>query len=200
MFGMKKDTLVFMGSSGSGKGTQITLLKDYIKQHYSDTEILHYDSGSHFRSFVERDGYTSQEMKNILGRGELAPDFITAWLLVDELVKKLTPEKMLILDGFPRTVNQALMLDTAFKYYQSHNIKIVNIDVSPDEVRRRMIARGRADDQNTEVIEKRIKWYEDNVVPAINHFQEKDDYEVININGDLSPEEVHSQIIEKLNY
>ncbi len=197
---MKKDTLVFIGSSGSGKGTQITLFKEFIKKKYSDTDILHYDSGVHFRSFVERDGYTSNEMKAILGRGELAPDFITAWLLVDELVTKLTPEKMLILDGFPRTINQALMLDTAFKYYQSHNIKIININVTPLEVRRRMTERGRADDQNMEVIEKRIKWYEDNVVPVIEHFREHDGYEVVDINGEQSPDDVQSEIIQKLNY
>jgi len=197
---MKKDTLIFIGSSGSGKGTQITLLKEYIKKNYSDTNILHYDSGVHFRSFVERDGYTSGQMRDILGRGELAPDFITSWLLVDELVTKLTPEKMLILDGFPRTMNQALMLDTAFKYYKSHNIKIINIEVSPDEVRRRMIERGRTDDKNIEIIEKRIKWYEDNVLPVISHFREKDNYEVIDIDGGLSPDAFQLQIIEKLNY
>ncbi len=198
---MKKDTLVFIGSSGSGKGTQIRLLKEFIKNKYPDTDILHYDSGAHFRSFVERDGYTSQKMRDILGRGKLAPDFITSWLLVDELVNKLTPEKMLIMDGFPRTLHQAVMLESAFKYYESHNIKIINIEVTQDEVRRRMIERGRADDQDTEVIEKRIQWYEDNVIPVIEHFRElREKYEVIDINGEQSPEKVHTEIIEKLHY
>jgi len=197
---MKKDTLVFIGSSGSGKGTQITLLKEYIKKHYPETDILHYDSGAHFRSFVERDGYTSQQMRDILGRGELAPDFITGWLLVDELVTKLTPEKMLILDGFPRTMSQAIMFDSAVHYYKSEGVKIINIEVSDDEVRRRMIARGRTDDQNAEIIEKRISWYKDNVVPVINHFKENEKYNVIDVNGELAPEEVHKLIIKKLNY
>ncbi len=198
---MKKDTLVFIGSSGSGKGTQIRLLKNFIKTHYPDTNILHYDSGAHFRSFVERDGYTSQKMRDILGRGKLAPDFITSWLLVDELVNKLTPEKMLILDGFPRTLHQAAMLESAFKYYQSHNIKIIHINVNQEEVRRRMIERGRADDQNTEVIEKRLAWYQDNVVPVIEYFRSlSNKYEVLDINGDQAPEEVHAELIKKLNY
>jgi adenylate kinase len=197
---MKKDTLVFIGSSGSGKGTQIRLLKEYIKEHYPDTNIIHYDSGAHFRSFVERDGYTSQQMRNILGRGELAPDFITSWLLVSELVTKLTPEKMLILDGFPRTISQALMFDSAVQYYKLKNIKIINIEVSHDEVRRRMIARGRTDDKNNEVIEKRIKWYKDNVVPVINHFRKKDEYEVLDINGEQDVNGVFEEIKNKLHY
>lgn len=197
---MKKDTLVFIGSSGSGKGTQITLLKEYIKEHYSETKILHYDSGAHFRSFVERDGYTSQQMSDILGRGELAPDFITGWLLVDELVTKLTPEKMLILDGFPRTISQALMFDSAVQYYKREGVKIINIEVSDDEVRRRMIARGRDDDKNTDIIEKRIAWYKDNVIPVVNHFRENDTYSVIDINGEQSVDDVFTSIIEKLNY
>ncbi len=197
---MKKDTLVFIGSSGSGKGTQIILLKKYIKNKYPETNIIHYDSGANFRSFVERDGYTSHQMKNILGHGELAPDFITSWLLVNELVTKLTPEKMLILDGFPRTISQALMFDSAVQYYQLENVKIINVEVSHDEVRNRMIKRARDDDKNREIIEKRLNWYKDNVVPVINHFKKKDKYAVIDINGEQTVEKVFDEIIEKLNY
>ena len=197
---MKKDTFVFIGSSGSGKGTQITFLKEYIKEHYPETHMIHCDSGTHFRSFVERDGYTSKQMSDILGRGELAPDFITGWLLVDELVNKLTPEKMLILDGFPRTMSQANMFDSAVQYYKLEGIKIINIEVSDDEVRRRMIARGRADDKKPEIIENRISWYKDNVIPVVEHFRENNNYNVIDINGEQSVDGVFKEIIEKLNY
>ena len=197
---MKKDTFVFIGSSGSGKGTQITFLKEYIKEHYPETHMIHYDSGTHFRSFVERDGYTSKQMSDILGRGELAPDFITGWLLVDELVNKLTPEKMLILDGFPRTMSQANMFDSAVQYYKLEGIKIINIEVSDDEVRRRMIARGRVDDKKPEIIENRISWYKDNVIPVVEHFRENNNYNVIDINGEQSVDGVFKEIIEKLNY
>lgn len=197
---MKKDTLVFIGSSGSGKGTQIVLLKEYIKKKYPETHILHYDSGEHFRSFVERDGFTSERMGDILGRGELAPDFITGWLLVDELVKKMTTKKMLILDGFPRTLSQALMFDSAVDYYIREGVKIINIEVSHDEVRNRMIKRARDDDKNMEIIEKRLNWYEGNVVPVIEHFRENDKYEVIDVNGEQSVEGVFEEIITKLNY
>ncbi len=197
---MKKDTLVFIGSSGSGKGTQILLLKDYIKNKYPDTNIIHYDSGANFRSFVERDGYTSQQMRNILGHGELAPDFITSWLLVNELVTKLTPEKMLILDGFPRTISQALMFDSAVQYYKLKSVRIINIEVSHEEVRNRMIKRDRDDDKDKEIIEKRLSWYRHNVVPVVEHFRGKDKYEVIDINGEQSPDNVFKEIINKLNY
>lgn len=197
---MKKDTFVFIGSSGSGKGTQITLLKKYIKEHYPETQIIHYDSGAHFRSFVERDGYTSKQMANILGHGELAPDFITGWLLVDELVNKLTPEKMLILDGFPRTISQALTFDSAVQYYKLAGVKIINIEVSDDEVRRRMLARGRTDDKKPEIIENRISWYKNNVIPVVEHFRDNNNYKVIDINGEQSVEDVFKEIIEKLNY
>ncbi len=197
---MKKDTFVFIGSSGSGKGTQITLLKEHIKKHYPETQMIHYDSGAHFRSFVERDGYTSQQMADILGRGELAPDFITSWLLVNELVNKLTPEKMLILDGFPRTMSQAIMFDSAVQYYKLAGIKIINIEVSDDEVRRRMVARGRKDDKKPEIIENRISWYKDNVIPVVEHFRENSNYNVMDINGEQSVDGVFKEIIEKLNY
>lgn len=197
---MNNETLIFMGRSGSGKGTQITLLKDLIEKKNPGTDILHFESGSHFRSFIKGDGYTSERMRDIIAAGDLAPDFITEWLLVDDLVQNLTTEKMLILDGFPRTINQALTLDSAMDYYKRDRVTVIHVEVSEDEVRRRMLDRGRADDKDLEVINKRISWYNDNVLPVLHHFEKLEQYNVIHVNGELPINEVHAEVIQKLNY
>lgn len=197
---MNNNTLIFIGRSGSGKGTQVTLLKDFILKKNTKTDILHFESGSHFRSFIKGDGYTSERMRDIIAAGDLAPDFITEWLLVDDLVKNLTTEKMLILDGFPRTMNQALTLDSAMDYYKRQKITVIHVEVSEDEVRRRMLDRGRPDDKEIEVINKRISWYNNNVLPLLEHFEKLEQYEVIHINGQAPINDVHAEIIEKLNY
>lgn len=197
---MKKDTLIFIGRSGSGKGTQIDLLKKHLETTQPETDILHFESGSHFRSFIKDEGYTNELMRDIIARGELAPDFITEWLLVDDFVKKLNAENMLILDGFPRTMNQALTLDSAMEYYKRDNIKVIHVEVSEDIVRERMLSRGRADDAEVEVINRRIAWYNNNVLPVLQHFESHDQYDVIHIDGEQSIDDVCAAIITKLNY
>lgn len=197
---MNKDTIVFIGRSGSGKGTQITLLKDYLEGKNKETDILHFESGAHFRSFIKGEGFTSERMRDIIAHGNLAPDFITEWLLVDDLVKNLSEDKMLLLDGFPRTLNQARTLDSAMDYYQRRTIKVLHVNVSEDEVRQRMLDRGRADDQEIEVINRRISWYNENVMPVLDWYRTEDQYQVIDIGGQQSVSDVHKEIIEKLNY
>lgn len=197
---MKKDTIIFIGRSGSGKGTQITLLKDYLESTFAGTDILHFESGAHFRSFIKDKGYTSERMRDIIAHGKLAPDFITEWLLVDDFVQNLTEEKLLILDGFPRTMNQAKTLDSAMDYYQRTNIKVIHVDVSEEEVRQRMLDRGRADDKELDVINRRISWYNENVLPVLEYFRSELQYDVIDINGEMSVQDVHCNILQKLNY
>jgi adenylate kinase len=194
-----QDTIIFMGRSGSGKGTQASLLKEYLLKKYPSIDVFYFDSGKQFRSFIERDGYTSEIMRGILGKGILAPDFITEWLLVDEFVNKLTPKKTLIMDGFPRTMSQIGTLDSAMDYYQRDNIKIINIEVSEDEVRKRIWDRGREDDQNLESINKRLSWYQNNVVPVINFFRKSNRYVVIDIDGEQTKEKIHEDITRMLD-
>lgn len=192
------ETIVFIGRSGSGKGTQIQLLQDYLTQQYPSHDIFYFGSGEHFRSFVQQDGYTNQIMRDILAQGTLAPDFITEWLLVDAMVKRMKDkDQVLVLDGFPRTINQAHTLDSALDYYKREHIHVLHIDVSEDEVRRRMLDRERGDDQ-LETIQKRIDWYNENVVPTITHLEQQDNYQVYHINGEQSPEAVHEEIITAL--
>ena len=188
-----------MGRSGSGKGTQVALLKDYLTKTLPGTELFHFESGQHFRSFIKEDGYTNELMRDILGSGNLAPDFITEWFLVNALVNRLKKDdQILILDGFPRTVNQAMTLDSAMAYYQRSKVVVINVAVSDDVARERMKGRGRADDQD-DVIERRIEWYNDNVVPTIDYLKNHDLYTVYDIDGEQSVEDVHAAIVGVLS-
>ena len=193
-----EETIIFIGRSGSGKGTQIELLKDHLKSVRSDTSIFHFESGDHFRNFIKHDGYTNELMRGIIAKGTLAPDFITGWLLVDALVKDFKEGQTLILDGFPRTQTQAYMLDSAMDYYKRENIKVVHIDVSETEARRRMDERGRNDDKSAEVIDERIAWYNNNVIPTLNYLRMQTRYQVIDINGEQAIEEIQKELIQRL--
>ncbi len=194
------DTIIVMGRSGSGKGTQINLLKEYLQTEHPEFNIFHFESGKHFRNFIKDEGYTSEIMREVIAEGTLAPDFITEWLLSDAFVKNMTKEEqLLILDGFPRTKNQAYTLDSAMDYYKRTNIYVIHIDVSEDEVRRRMIERGRSDDTNIDVINSRIQWYNDNVIPTLKYFESQDQYHVVHINGEQEIESVHNDIISAFN-
>jgi len=195
---MQTETIVFIGRSGSGKGTQITLLKDYLTKKTPKTEILHYESGAHFRSFIKRQGYTSELMRDIIARGDLAPDFITEWLLVDEFVKYLTADKTLIIDGFPRTISQALTLHSAMDFYKRGTVKIIHIKVSAEEVKRRLLSRGRSDDAEMEIIERRIAWYNANTIPVLEYLSRQPQYQVIEIDGERGVDEIHQDIIRAI--
>lgn len=193
------DTIIIMGRSGSGKGTQVKLLKEYLAKHRPEMKIFHFESGKQFRNFIDQPGYTNELMREILGKGVLAPDFITEWFLADAFVKNMTREdQVVIIDGFPRTVNQAMTLDSAMSYYHRTNIKVLHVKVSEEEVRNRMIERGRADDQKIEVINNRITWYNENVLPTIEYMRALPHYEIIDIDGERSVEEVHADIIDTL--
>ncbi len=195
---MKKETIVFIGRSGSGKGTQITLLKDYLLKKYPSTDILHYESGAHFRSFIKRQGYTSELMRSIIARGELAPDFITEWLLVDEFVKYLTSDKTLIIDGFPRTISQALTLRSAMDFYKRGIVKIIHLKVSAEVVKERLLSRGRSDDEELEIIERRIAWYNANTIPVLEFLSRQNNYRVFEVDGERTVEEIHTDIIQAI--
>ena len=75
---------------------------------------------------------------------------------------------------------------------------VINVAVSDDVARERMKGRGRADDQD-DVIERRIEWYNNNVVPTIDYLKNHDLYTVYDIDGEQSVEGVHAAIVEVLS-
>ena len=142
---MQSQTFVFFGTVGSGKGTQIKLLMDYLKAKDSK-ESVYAGTGEGFRQLIASSNYTGSLVKEVILRGDLVDDFLTTSIFTNMLIVSLSPEKHLFADGYPRTVSQSESFDKMMKFYQRENIKIIYIEVSKEEATKRNLLRGRHDD------------------------------------------------------
>lgn len=194
---MQPYNFVFFGIVGSGKGTQVKLLMDFLKAK-DGMDIVYAYPGSVYRKLVEGDSFVGSVIKESLHAGNLQPDFLTNSIFTDILIKDLDDKKHLIADGYPRTVVQSETFENMMKFFKRDNIKIIYIELSEEEAMKRNLSRGRADDTK-EGLAKRFNEYKNNVVPAMNYFKDKENYEVYSINGEQSIEDVHKDIIKALN-
>src|ERR1035437_2663967 len=103
---MQPQTFVFFGIAGSGKGTQVKLLTDFLKNK-DGLDTVYAGTGDGFRQLVNSDTYTANIVKECMSRGELIPDFLANTIFTNILNTSLSPEKNLITDGYPRTVAQS---------------------------------------------------------------------------------------------
>lgn len=197
---MQSQTIVFFGIAGSGKGTQMDLLKDLLKDK-DMKECLQIGTGTGFRKILESESYTANLIRESLLRGELQPDFLTNSIVTEAFVAHLSIDKHLLVDGYPRTVEQAKTFESMMKFYRRRNVRIVYIKVGKGEAIERSLLRGRPDDTR-DSIAKRFDEYEDNVLPAMEYLESKADegYEVYTINGEQTIAEVHTEIIKALKF
>jgi len=191
-------TFVFFGIAGSGKGTQMELLRTFLKGKDNKESVYAYPGGE-YRKLIESDTYTANMVRDSLARGELQPDFLTTSIVTNILTASLTAEKHLIADGYPRTVVQSKDFEAMMKFYKRREIHIIYIEVSKEEAMTRNLARGRGDDTK-EGIAKRFDEYVDNVIPAMNYFKDKEGYTIHTINGEQTVEHVHRDIIKSLKF
>ena len=98
----------------------------------------------------------------------------------------------MIIDGFPRSLEQVPVFESAMKFYGRKNIEVVYLDISREEAVKRLQARGRHDDTE-EGIAERFNEYENNVLPALNLLKEKG-YVIHHINGMQHIDDVHADI------
>ncbi len=193
----KLQTFIFYGIVGSGKGTQVDLLLNYLKENKISDDILFISTGTEFRKLIESGSYTALKIKTIIEKGFLQPDALTTGLLMKRIISEMKEDTTLITDGYPRTIAQSESFESIMKFYGRDEVKIIYIELGKEEAIKRMKLRGRSDDTD-EGIANRFDEYIKNVVPSMNYFKEKEGYNIFTINGDQKIEDVHQEIINKI--
>ena len=195
---MTPKTYIFVGRSGAGKGTQLDLLKKYIGAQHADAKINSLDMGVIFRAFFSESGYVQDIARDLtMNQGKFQPDFLTNALFVSNAVKIIDESSFLFIDGFPRSVAQLEIVKELLHYAKRTEPTVINIEASRENVKKRMLLRGRGDDADAK-IDSRLNEYDRSVVPMIEHIKTDVTLKYIEINGESSPEDVHKSLISSL--
>ncbi|EKX87540.1 adenylate kinase [Corynebacterium durum] len=177
--------LVLLGPPGAGKGTQAAILSDKLG-------VPHISTGDLFRANIGEGTPLGVEAKQYIDAGKLVPTDVTARMVASRLAEADTANGFL-LDGFPRTVEQAELLKDILADAGVSLDGVVEFRVSEDVVVERMLARGRADD-NEETIRTRLGVYRDETAPLIEYYGDR----LITINAEGSVEDINTRTLEAL--
>lgn len=210
---MSQLNLVLLGPPGSGKGTQGERLQ-------SELELPYWATGDILRAAVKEETELGLKAKEFMDRGDLVTDELIIGM-ISERIESPEAEKGFILDGFPRTVPQADALAEALERLGRELSDVLLIDVSDEEVMRRLSGRrvsaaGRVyhvefnppkqegicdvdgtpltirDDDRPEVIRHRLKQYHEKTEPLVAYYEQLG--KLRRIDGDASPDEVTEAI------
>jgi len=184
--------IVLFGPPGSGKGTQSEkLIEKYRLMHLSTGDIL--------RTAIQHQTPLGLEAKKFIDKGELVPDETVIGLISKELDEHKNV-KGFIFDGFPRTTHQAEELD---KMLISKGIPItlmMALDVAHEELVKRILIRGqlsaRSDDRNVDIIENRIKVYNEYTQVVAEFYKSQGKFKAINGMGTI--EEIFKRLCQTI--
>jgi adenylate kinase len=115
----------------------------------------------------------------------------------DAFLHQVDAECHLLIDGFPRTVNEAKVLESALDFYQRTPLTIIDLETSEEVVRTRMQNRARSDD-TPESIKARLCWYREETLPVLAYYRERPHTNIIVCDGTKSIEEVQDHIQSSL--
>jgi adenylate kinase len=183
--------LLLIGAPGAGKGTQATR----IAEHFG---VAHISSGDLFREHVAQGTAIGREAKAYMEAGDLVPDAVVLDMLRKPVVEASAAGGY-VLDGFPRTVEQA---EAAYEVAKDLGVAVqvaVNLEVDPKLLVERLIARGREtgrSDDTPDVIAHRIEVYEARTKPLLDYYADRE--RLINVNGDRPIDEVTWSVIVQL--
>ncbi|NCU28381.1 MAG: hypothetical protein EOM85_01790 [Candidatus Moranbacteria bacterium] len=190
-------TIIFVGRSGSGKGTQIDLLKQFITEKKGQ-QIKSVVMGDIFRGFFSEEGYIQEVAKDLSVRqGKFQPDFLTDALFVSNVIKNADKDSVMFFDGYPRNAHQLGLIKELLEYLGRKDPLFINLEVARQSVKERMLLRGRGDDHE-DAIENRLDEYDKFVSPMIENAKADVYFKYIEINGEGSVQGIHNNIIETL--
>jgi len=192
-----KRAFIFIGRSGSGKGTQAKLLADFLKVGSGEGSVLYVQSGYEFRNFVMGSSQTARLSKAVNDEGGLQPEFLAVYMWVNMLVKEYTGGEHLIFDGTPRRPHEAGVLHSIFGFYGIEKPCVVYINVGAEWSKQHLLIRGRRDD-NEKDINSRMDWFEKEVAPTVEFYRKNDAYEFIELNGEQDIKAVFKELTEKV--
>lgn len=211
--------ILLMGPPGAGKGTQAEVLTEKFN-------IPHISTGDMFRAAVKEGTELGKKAKECMDKGQLVPDEVTVGIVKERLAKD-DCKKGFLLDGFPRTAEQADALKKILEELNLPNIRVLNINVPKEELVERAVGRrickgcgktyhlkfnppkkeGVCDscgaelyqraDDTAETMNERISVYEASTKPLIDYYKAQGVYE--EVDGKLSIDKVSDALIKLLS-
>lgn len=125
--------IIMLGAPGAGKGTQAIKIAEEYK-------IPHVSTGDIFRANIKQGTDLGKEAKSYMDKGALVPDELTVKILLDRVAKDDCKDGY-VLDGFPRTIPQAEVLDAELKKLGDHVDYAIDVDVPDENIVKRMSGR-----------------------------------------------------------
>jgi adenylate kinase len=190
---MRYKSILLFGAPGSGKGTQGKIL-GAIPGFY------HSACGDVFRS-LDLQSEMGRVFWEYSSRGELVPDEFTVKLWKNfikgmEMVNQFHPEtEILVLDGIPRNVTQAKLLDDTLDVVQVVYLVCADMKKMIERLRRRALKENRFDDANDQVIQHRLEVYERDTKPVLEHYR---DDRIMRVDATMNQIQVLRAILEKV--
>lgn len=192
---MNPISVLFFGSQGAGKGTQVKMLMEYLRSK-SDRKIIHIDMGQELRNLRDTGTYGGKLTGEVIDAGHRMPDFMPTYLQTKKLVENLSGEEHVIADGLARGADQTRAFDDAISFFKCAPLQVVSVELSEASVIKRLLARGRNDDTE-EGIKNRLGWYKTDVLPQLAMLRERG-RKIHVIDGEPDTETIHKDILTKL--
>ncbi len=191
---MDTKTIIFIGPQGSGKGTQIERLGRALRERDPKRRTIDVQTGRRFRAMAaKQEGYTENEVERTLDSGILQPLFLSVVLWGDAFRDHADPDVHMLIDGFPRTIHEAHVLESALRFYHRDPVTVIHLDTPEPIVRERMVHRARPDD-TPDSIEARLTWYREETLPVVEYYRHRPFTNVIDIDGTKTIDEVQESI------